>query len=290
MSNIELILKDITDPYVRENFFRISRFLGNQAIFDGDFEFFEIEINQANTTTSIQHGLKFIPEDVIILSVVGNYNFYFEYANFTTTELKIFTEGPCKLRFFAGLLRDKNYGRKISNLTLIPPNAATGAATTWFTGIAAPAAGVGDVGDFFLNTITGDVYYKSAPLTWVGGYNILDTHPATAITIDDSASSNTIVGDNVQEYIDRFNEPSESESPTYNGDGTINHVEHFSSAVQIVGNRIFRVDLTYDADLQPLTEVWKIYSKTNGTTILKTISIAYSWVANVLTNKTQVTT
>lgn len=290
MSTVELILKDITDPYVRENFARLSRFISKQTIFEGDFEFFEIEINQANTVVSIPHGLNFIPIDVVIMSIVGDYNFYFIHNLFTRSDLQIFVEGPVKLRFLAGLFKEQNYGKILSGFDLVPPNAATGAATTWFTSNAAPIAAIGDIGDFHLNLLTSDVYLKTGALTWTLVGNIGSTHPATAITLDTAVASNTVVGATVQEFVNRFNEPSESELPTYSGDGTIDHIEHFSSAVQIVANRIFRVDLTYDADLQPLTEIWKIYSKTNGTTILKTISIAYTWVSNVLTNKTQVTT
>jgi hypothetical protein len=287
---VELILKDIEDVYSRENFFRLSKFFNQEALLNGNFKFFEVVITAANTTVSIPHGLNFIPQDIIFLSVDGNYNFYFEYANFDKTNLKIFVEGPCKLRFFAGAYKDQNYGRRVSDLVLIPPNSAGGASTTWFTGIGTPSAGLGSIGDFYLDTSTGDIYLKTAPLTWTLEGSIALPHAASDITLDTAPTSNTVVGVTVQEYIDRFNEPSVSESPDYNVNGTVNYIEYFSSPVQVVANRIFRVDLTYDGDLQPLTETWLAYSKTDGTTVLKTVAMSYTWSVGQLTNKTQVTT
>ena len=286
--SLELILKDIPDQYARENFSRIARFFNSENLLDSGFKFFEIEIVGANTIVQIPHGLNFIPYDIIHVSVTGDHNYYFVYQEFDKTNLHIFVSGPCKLRFFAGLFKGQSYGRKVSDFEFVAPNAAAGS-TVWYTGAGAPLAGLGLVGDFYLNLTNDDVYLKTGIATWTLVGNISSTHPATAITINDDAANNTIIGDTLQEYLDRFNEPSQSQKPTYAGDGTITNVEFFSSATQIVANRIFRADLTYDVDLQPITEVWKIYSKTNGTTILKTISMAYTWVANQLTNKTQVT-
>lgn len=285
----DLIFKDVQDPYARENFFRLQRFFSLVDLLSGDFKFFEVEINEANTIFLLPHGLTFVPADIIFVSVDGDFNFYFRYQEFDKTNIAIFVSGPCKLRFFAGAYRDPSYGRKVSDLTLIPPNAATGAATTWFTGVVLPVNTVGDIGDFYLNTATGDIYLKTGALTWTLSGTITANHAASSVTLDDSASANTIVGDDVQEYVDRFNEPSCAEAPSYNVNGTINYIEYFSSAVEITANRIFRVDLTYDADLQPLTEAWKAYSKADGTTVLKTVTRTYTWTAGQLTNKTQVT-
>jgi hypothetical protein len=94
----------------------------------------------------------------------------------------------------------------------------------------------------------------------------------------------------VQDWIDRLYDESESEKPTYNSDGTINYVEFFSSSTQTTENRTFRIDMTYNASLEPLTETLKIYSLLDGTTILKTVTTSYTWSSGVLTNKTQVTT
>lgn len=111
-----------------------------------------------------------------------------------------------------------------------------------------------------------------------------------ARTTDLSTVYNTVVGANVQEFIDRQWEANESEKPTYNANGTVNYVEFFSTSEQVTANRIFRIDMSYDAEQQPTSEVLKIYSKTDGTSILKTVTVTYTWSNNVLTNKTQATT
>ena len=110
------------------------------------------------------------------------------------------------------------------------------------------------------------------------------------IKLDDSYLRNTIVGKNLQAWIDRLYEESESEKPNYNSNGTINYVEFFSSSSQVTANRTFRIDMTYNASQEPLTETLYIYSLLDGTTVLKTVTTTYTWASNVLTNKTQVTT
>jgi hypothetical protein len=161
---------------------------------------------------------------------------------------------------------------------------------SWLTGTGAPSSGLGVVDDFYLDTSTSDIYLKTGVSTWTLVGSIELPHQATDITLDTLAASNTVVGSTVQEYVNRFNEPSVSEAPTYNLNGTVSFIEYFSSPTQVVANRIFRVDLTYDANLQPLTETWRAYSKADGTTILKTVVESYTWAAGRLTNKTQVTT
>lgn len=125
---------------------------------------------------------------------------------------------------------------------------------------------------------------------WTGSQWSPYTFEAKDLPLDTAAARNTAVGSTVQEWIDRIYEESLSEKPTYNANGTISLVEFFTSASQVTANRSAQVSLTYDAQLQPATETWTFYSLTNGTTILKTVTIAYTFVAGQLTNKTQVTT
>jgi hypothetical protein len=284
-----LILKDIEDQYVRENFTRLLKFFNLQDLLNGEFKFFDVEILEANTIFSLPHGLKFIPVDIIVVSIFGDYNFYFRHSDFTKEDIKILVSGPVRIRFFAGSFKDRAYGRSVSDLTLIEPNAVQGS-TVWYSGSGVPPNTLGLIGDYYLDTdaLSKDVYRKTAALVWTLEGNILTNHPASTVTLDTSLSANDVVGSTVQEYINRYNEPTESQLPAYNGDGTINTITFYSSATQVVANRIFLVGFTYDASLQPLTETWTIYSKADGTTILKTITITYTWVANVLTNRTQV--
>ena len=100
--SLDLILKDISDKYIRENFFRLKKFLGGQVLFDGNFKFYEIVIDEVNPAFKIAHGLPFIPRDIIQLSVVGDYNYYFLYNDFDRENLYVFAAGPCRIRFLAG--------------------------------------------------------------------------------------------------------------------------------------------------------------------------------------------
>lgn len=108
-------------------------------------------------------------------------------------------------------------------------------------------------------------------------------------TIDDSAGLNTYVGENIQDILDRLFGATESTAISYNVDGSIDYVEGFSVATQVVANRIYRADFTYDAQLYPTAEEYKIYSLTDGTTILKTVTVTYTWSSGNLISTTQVT-
>lgn len=84
--------------------------------------------------------------------------------------------------------------------------------------------------------------------------------------------------------------PDFSCAPNFNANGTLNYLEYFLGATQTLANRRARVDMTYDANFDPATEVWKIYSPSDGTTILRTITYTYTFVASVLTNVVEATT
>lgn len=104
--NIELILKDIPDMWSRENFVRLGNFINEQDLFTGDFKLFNVEISSKQTKFKIKHGLTFTPEDIISLSSEGDQNFYFRFQEFDSQFLYVTTNGPCKIRFLAGKLRN----------------------------------------------------------------------------------------------------------------------------------------------------------------------------------------
>lgn len=104
---LDLILKDIADVYSRENFFRLRKFFGEQPLFDGDFKFFDITIPSKNLNYVVPHGLTFTPADIIPLAASGNMNYYFKYQYFDKTNIVISANGPVRLRFLAGKLKDQ---------------------------------------------------------------------------------------------------------------------------------------------------------------------------------------
>jgi len=81
----------------------------------------------------------------------------------------------------------------------------------------------------------------------------------------------------------------ETVKPTINGSGEVTVVAFYNSATQINANRVVQVDISYDSNHYPTSEVWKIYD-TNGTTVLRTITLTPTFTSGDLTNMGEVTT
>lgn len=125
---LDLILKDIDDPYVRENFFRLRKFLGDQIFFDGDFKLYDIVIPAQDANFKVAHGLTFIPTDIILLAAQGDYNYFFKYSDFDRDNIYINADGAVRIRFLAGKLSDNN-GNESSNLATTFPIVVPGASS-----------------------------------------------------------------------------------------------------------------------------------------------------------------
>lgn len=155
---LDLLNKEIQDEYVRENFERIKRDLEAQQILSGFWNFFEVEFTQLGVKVPFKHNLKFIPKDIIILSVEGSRNFYFNYEDFDATNLYITVTAPCRVRFLAGNYRDRVYGGSKKDFTFVPP--PSDGIPTWFSGAGNPGDGLGLAGDFYLNTDSKGIFLK----------------------------------------------------------------------------------------------------------------------------------
>lgn len=130
---IELILKDIEDPHVRENFFRLSQFINRQVWFEGDFQLYDVTIPGEYDSFKVRHGLTFIPADIIPLAVEGNYNFYFKYKDFDTENMYIHAEGAVRIRFLAGKLKDQIRNKLTAkSLPFVAPGDIVGPASPGF--------------------------------------------------------------------------------------------------------------------------------------------------------------
>lgn len=114
--DIELILKDISDKHSRENFTRLNRFLSNQTILNGEWEFYQIEVPGAVTEFKFKHNLKFIPKDIIVLSIDGHKNIDFRYDLFTHQHIVFSTGGAVCLRLLAGSYTKDNRACKLKDL------------------------------------------------------------------------------------------------------------------------------------------------------------------------------
>lgn len=97
-----LILKNITDVYIRENFKRLNLFFQTTALLRPDFKFFEIANADAYTNKKVPHGLGYKPLDVIQTSIIGAGNIIFNFDKFDDKNLDITTTGACTVRCFIG--------------------------------------------------------------------------------------------------------------------------------------------------------------------------------------------
>lgn len=102
----DLILKDIADTYVRENFFRLQKFFLSFPLFRGQFQHFDLTFTGAQTKGKVLHGLGFKPTDVIQTRVLGPGSLTWEYADFDDKNLVVTTTGACKVRAFIGAYRE----------------------------------------------------------------------------------------------------------------------------------------------------------------------------------------
>lgn len=117
----DLILKDIGDVYSRENFFRISNFFKSIIFSNSTFKVFNIDIKNANASFSVKHGFTFIPQDIIVTRIEGDFNFFFRYQEFDRENIYITADGPVRIKFLAGSFDTKIQTAFGETYTLVPP-------------------------------------------------------------------------------------------------------------------------------------------------------------------------
>lgn len=106
---INLFFHQVVDQYVRDNFYRLIQYFQTQPLLNCDFKFFDIDISvTAPTNFTLAHGMDFIPLDIIVLSAIGDQNFYFINQIFDKTNIYISVGGSVRIRFLAGKYQDGN--------------------------------------------------------------------------------------------------------------------------------------------------------------------------------------
>lgn len=100
-TNPELLINEIQDIYLRRNFLSLEGYFKsqNQLL---DFKFLSVKFTDGNLTQKISHGLKFVPLDVILLSITNNASVAFRIGLFDSKNVEISVDKPCSLRFFTG--------------------------------------------------------------------------------------------------------------------------------------------------------------------------------------------
>lgn len=285
---LDLLTSQIEDEYIRENFTRLKRELEAQQILNGFWHFFELDITQIGVKVPIKHNLSFIPRDIIILSKEGDQSLYFNYADFDDKNLYITTPKPCRVRFLAGQYKDKAYGGSKRDFTFVSPPSTS--LPTWFTGVSSPDPGLGTVGDFYLNTVTNEILLKTGTIFWTSQGFLMVIAPITTDITNTLVNRDGSADDNDSNNVwNRLFWPTTSQAPIFALDGTLTSVTFYTGPIQIVANRMAKIELTYDIDLNPATETLTLYSLVNGTTILKTVTKTYTFTTGILTKVEQVT-
>ena len=97
----QILIKEIQDIYMRTNMQNLSSYFQaqNQLL---NFKFFEIVYTQAVTNIKVPHGLKFVPQDIIMTKISGVGTVQFNTGLFDSTNMNITTTGACRLRFYIG--------------------------------------------------------------------------------------------------------------------------------------------------------------------------------------------
>lgn len=99
---IELILKDIDDQYVRENFDRISKEFKGDSIRKAGWKFFEVDFTAGATNFRLKHNLGYRPKDFIATGVTASEAVIFNVDLCDKNYIDMTVSGACTVRFFAG--------------------------------------------------------------------------------------------------------------------------------------------------------------------------------------------
>ncbi len=108
MEIVKFFLREIEDKYIRENFFRLDKFLRDDTLKKSQFTFFTVTITGSVTNKKFAHNLPFKPTDVILLSVTNSDSatVTWHYDKFDRENVEISTNATCTIRAFLGRYSD----------------------------------------------------------------------------------------------------------------------------------------------------------------------------------------
>lgn len=99
--NPALSIKEIQDQYIRTNFKNLSQYFArqNQLL---NYKFFELNFTAATASYDLVHGLGVLPQDLLMMNVVGEGQINFNFGLSTSSTLNISTTGVVRVRFLLG--------------------------------------------------------------------------------------------------------------------------------------------------------------------------------------------
>jgi hypothetical protein len=110
------------------------------------------------------------------------------------------------------------------------------------------------------------------------------TPVADSVPFDESALVSSAIGHSVQDFINQFAPSKDSMTVTYLANGEINTITIYKDPTQTTANRLAVVTMSYDADLNPISEVWQLYDHADGNILKKTLTRTYTFTGVDLTN------
>ena len=105
---LELILNNIEDPIVRENFQKTSLYVKGESLLKSSFKHFELTFTSTVTGAIFNHNLGFFPRDLIQTFLSGGGTVTWNYNSFNDKTISVTIGGtvsrtnPTTVRFFLG--------------------------------------------------------------------------------------------------------------------------------------------------------------------------------------------
>jgi hypothetical protein len=91
----------IQDVYLKKNFQNLNKYFNenNQML---DFKFFDLTFTGEESNRKVEHGLKTVPQDIIVLKVTGEGTVSFNHGGFTDKVIDVSSTGAARIRFLVG--------------------------------------------------------------------------------------------------------------------------------------------------------------------------------------------
>lgn len=91
----------IKDLYVRNNFKNLNTYFREQNQFL-DFKFFDLAFDKKEDNRKVEHGFKYIPQDILVSKITGKGIVSFNHGLFDNKYINISSTDSARIRFFVG--------------------------------------------------------------------------------------------------------------------------------------------------------------------------------------------
>jgi microcystin-dependent protein len=143
-SNPVLNVKDISDNLVQQNFQSLANYFLNQNQFL-NFKFVEVVFTAAQKNMLINHGLGYVPLDIVPTLVTGVGSVTFNIGLFDKTNLNLTSSGACRVRFFYGLYWKSGQAAATATTDSFTVSGSGGGSSSGGGGTASPLTTKGDL-------------------------------------------------------------------------------------------------------------------------------------------------